>query len=122
MASILVVDDDPMVRVTISEVLESLGHQITLATNGTEAVALFGEAEFDLVLTDIVMPGQNGIDTIVALRRIRPSARIIAMSGGGRTGIKELLPIATLMGACDTLPKPFDSTDLIVKVEAQLGQ
>lgn len=121
MATILVVDDDRFVRGTIRPILEAMGHDIVEAQNGDEGLRLFADTDFDLALVDIVMPIKNGIDTIVAMRQTRPFARIMAISGGGRRGMTQLLEIAEHLGADAALAKPFTSTELIVKVEAQLA-
>lgn len=102
--SILVVDDDPGVREVIRAMLESVGFSVRLATNGREAVAMLENSQFDLILTDLVMPEQEGITTIKEIRQKYPDLKVIAMSGafGG-----DYLRIAGYLGAHGTLAKPI---------------
>lgn len=102
--SILVVDDDPGVREVIQAMLESVGFSVRLATNGREAVDMLETARFDLILTDLVMPEQEGIATIREIRQKYPGLKVIAMSGafGG-----DYLRIAGYLGAHGTLAKPI---------------
>lgn len=116
MARILVIDDEPMVRDTIRQILEEAGFEIVLAKNGLLGEALYTVQPFDLVITDILMPEQEGIETIMNLRRITPDVKIIAVSGGGRIGNFEFLGIAKKVGANVILPKPFDLDVLISTV------
>jgi CheY-like chemotaxis protein len=110
MKQILLVDDD-------AELLEGLLRhfrphrqewQVATAGNGNEALRLARERSFDLLVTDMLMPEKDGIETVVAFRREYPSTKIIAMSGGGRQVGKEPLEYVRLLGAHATLEKPFD--------------
>jgi len=118
MARILVIDDDALVRTTISVILERAGHEIVLAPDGQVGVLEYGRSAFDLVITDILMPEQEGIETIVALRKANPDVKILAISGGGRAGNQDYLLIAEKFGANASLQKPFDPDDLVARVEA----
>lgn len=120
MSLILVIEDDKLVRFTIRQTLEGIGHQIIEAANGRLGVKSFAEHGADLVITDIIMPEMEGIETIAALRKLSAGCKIIATTGGGRTGVSEHLRSATLAGADDTLPKPFDNDILIEKVNRLL--
>jgi CheY-like chemotaxis protein len=120
MARILVIDDHTAMRVLLRDILEPEGHIIVDAANGAMGVEAFREAPFDLVITDIIMPGQDGIDTIVQLKRLRPEQKIIVMSGGGRRNSPEFLRIASKLGATDVLAKPFDPADMRQVVRACL--
>ncbi len=120
MSLILVIEDDALVRFTIRETLEAIGHQINEADNGRHGVKSFAEHGADLVITDIIMPEMEGIETIAALRKLNAACKIIATTGGGRTGVTEHLRSATLAGADDVLPKPFDNDILIEKVNGLL--
>src|SRR5687767_14027836 len=86
MASILLVEDDEQLRPMLKLVLERGGHQVQEAGNGKEALKIYLRHPTDLVVTDLVMPDKEGLETILELRRIYPDVKIIAMSGGGRTG------------------------------------
>lgn len=112
MARILVVDDEDLVRLTLRQMLEAAGHVVFEAANGRQGVALQAEQPVDLVLTDIIMPEQEGIETIVQLRRKNPKLKIIAISGGGRMKNMDFLKIAANVGADATLAKPFSTKEL----------
>lgn len=121
MSAILLVDDDPSVRQVVSEMLRQAGHDVTPAENGRVALAQLRERTFDLVITDLIMPEQEGIETIAEIRRHEPNMRIIAMSGGGRLGPGDYLETARYLGADATLAKPFGRQELIATVDALLG-
>ena len=84
MARILIVDDDIMFLSLLRDLLAPEGHDILEATNGIEALDIFREASVDLVVTDIVMPEKEGLQTILELKKESPTSKIIAISGGGR--------------------------------------
>lgn len=118
MARILVIDDDPLVRKAIKAVLDRAGHAVVLAPDGRVGVAEYGRSAFDLVITDILMPEQEGMETIRALRNANPSVKILAISGGGRVGNQDFLDLARKLGACRSLKKPFDPEHLMAEVDA----
>lgn len=120
MASILVIDDEGSVRETIRLMLEQRGHQIHTVSEGGTGVMYVAAAPVDLVITDMLMPGQEGIETIRSLRRRSSDLPILAISGGGCTGFHEALEAARLFGANETLSKPFDMHQLFDKVDALL--
>lgn len=109
---VLLIDDDSDVRKVLSRMLHRAGHQVIEASNGFEGIARLRERSVDLVLTDIVMPAMNGIEFIKTARQFFPSLRVIAMSGGGRTGNTDYLQQAVALGVIGTLRKPFTSSDL----------
>jgi DNA-binding response OmpR family regulator len=110
MARILLVDDDEAVRLSVAHVLSRDGHGITTAQNGRQALSRAREDDFDLIVTDIVMPDMEGLETIAALRAQSHTVPILAMSGGGRYGSTEhYLACATQFGADFTLRKPFSA-------------
>lgn len=115
---VLVVDDDPGVRDVIRSMLESSGYAVLLAENGREAMRLLKSERADLILTDLVMPEQEGIETIKALRRQYPDTKVIAMSGafGG-----DYLRIASYLGAHATLAKPIQMDKLLKLVSETLA-
>lgn len=94
MACILVVEDDDFVRFTLRKLLERAGYQVVEATNGDEAIDFFRDSKPDLVITDIVMPKKGGCELIPELRQENPAQKIIAISGGGRTGNMDYLELA----------------------------
>src|SRR5947207_3510654 len=105
MARILVVDDDIPFRKMLRLTLSRFGHAVGEARDGDEALKTIREAPVDLVMTDLIMPGREGIETIEALRHEFPALKIIAMSGGGRMTAHQYLSIARAMGADRTLAK-----------------
>ena len=111
--NILLVDDNPQLLYVQRELLGRLGHQVTLATDGREALRWAELEKFDVVISDIVMPNQEGLETIKLLRRMHPGLRIVAMSGGGSTDSGLYLDMALKMGADYTLSKPFSEKELM---------
>ncbi len=120
MAQILVIDDDPAMRETLCRVLTREGHLAFEATNGRTGLARLKEQPVDLVITDILMPEQEGLETIMRLRREFPDVRIIAISGGGRLGFCNSLSYAEKFGAAYTLAKPFTPPELLKIVQQAL--
>lgn len=121
MPRILVVDDDPDIRQMIRMMLEREGHDVVTATNGVEALACYREQPAQVVITDIIMPEKEGIETIRELRSDFPDARIIAISGGGRIGPADYLKMAQMLGAKRAIAKPFDRAELLQAVRDVLS-
>ncbi len=119
---ILIVDDEAPIRLLIAQVLAARGYDVKTAENGAEAIQMANHEVFHLIMTDLIMPGQDGIETILALRAKHPKTRIIAMSGGFHGGKQSYLPLAGKIGACQTLAKPFGITTLMDAVEGALGR
>src|SRR5437879_4776343 len=119
MALILLVDDDQAVRRLVTAMLTRLGHEVVTATNGHEALRVFRGRAFDLVITDLIMPEKEGIETIRDLRR-ESRVKIIAMSAGGNTSPSNYLNIAKHTGASALLPKPFSNQELKAAIESAL--
>ncbi len=107
MAHILLVDDEPLVRDALASALENKGHSVVKAANGLEGLKRFSERSFDLVVTDVIMPDMEGIGMIMEIRRKAPDTKIIAISGGGRTGNIEFLKMARELGAMAIMKKPI---------------
>ncbi len=112
MARILVADDDDVLLSVVEEILIEAGHSVVTAVDGADAANKFRAEPFDLIITDIVMPNREGIETIVELRKSTPQTRIIAMSGGTH-GSKTYLNLAKKLGAHLSLHKPFSRDELI---------
>ncbi len=112
MAHILVIEDDEHMRGSLAQTLERLGHRVTTAVDGKVGVASAAVAPPDLVITDLIMPEKEGLETIMELRQHQPSIRIIAMSGGGRLSNEDYLHLAKRFGAQFTLAKPFTRDEL----------
>lgn len=121
MQRILVIDDDVMVRETITHILETRGYEVIGAEDGDVGLDKFRTAAPDLVITDIIMPNKEGIQTIIAIRNEQPDAKIIAISGGGRIGSADFLKIALLLGAADVISKPFDPDDFVTRIDRCLA-
>jgi CheY-like chemotaxis protein len=121
LARILLVDDDAAVRLLLETVLRTGRHEVTTAIDGRGALAAVATDTFDVVITDLIMPDMEGIETIMELRRIRPACKIIAMSGGGRGSADDYLDIAANVGAHMTLAKPFSPQQLLDAVQQVLG-
>ena len=121
MSRILVVDDDPEIRSTLKKLLELRGHQVVVAADGRAAETALIGAPFDLMVTDIVMPDQDGLEVIRITRAAHPDLPIIAISGGGRLRTGNYLRLATAMGAVAALEKPFDFEEFLQAVHAALN-
>jgi CheY-like chemotaxis protein len=121
MASVLIIDDDDMVRTMLLRTITRGGHEAFGARDGVEGVARFHEHPADLVITDIFMPNQEGLATIMELRRVMPDLKIIAISGGGARASLDVLPVAEALGAQKTLRKPFTPAEVMEAVNEVLG-
>lgn len=113
MKRILVIDDDSQTRQMLRQALERAGYSVVEARDGAEGLQYYQENPADLVITDILMPEKEGLETIRELREKFPSVKIIAISGGGRTGKLDFLPVAKKLGALRTLYKPFPLQELL---------
>lgn len=122
MARILLIDDDKALREVLCLSLEHLGHTVVEAQDGDEGLALFAKHGADVVLTDLIMPGKEGLETIQELRRGYPSVKIIAMSGGGRVPAQDYLVVAREFGAVRMLAKPFAIPALAAAITATLAE
>jgi CheY-like chemotaxis protein len=116
MNKILVIEDNAIVRNTVIRILEAAGYRVVSANDGLQGMDVFRKEQPDLVISDIIMPHQEGIGTIRQILAERPGTKIIAISGGGRIGNTDFLQIARKMGATDVLPKPFDPYDLLGRI------
>jgi DNA-binding NtrC family response regulator len=121
MSKILVIDDDPAVRQAIGRILDRKGHQVVTAGDGRYGLTLFASEQPDLVITDIIMPEREGLETILAIHKICPGVKVIAISGGGRVGNVDFLTLAAKLGAHEIIAKPFDPAELTASVSRCLG-
>lgn len=112
MATILVIDDDAAVRRVLVRTLTGDGHELVEAENGSFGLACFRERAPALVITDIVMPQTEGIETIREIRRIAPHVKILAISGSSPPNSAHYLDIAQKLGADGALMKPFRPAEL----------
>ena len=127
MGSILVIDDEEDIRDALKLILESAGYDVTVASTGDDALELQRNKPADLIITDIIMPGKDGVTTIKELRHEFPGIRIIAISGGG--GIDAMtykpeaitttayLAAAKQAGADQAFTKPFERAELLLAVD-----
>jgi|GEM_PF-354759 len=122
MATILLIDDEDLMRRAMRQLLVSLGHEVFEAADGRAGLALFDSRRFELVITDIVMPGMEGLQVLLELRKRHRFVKVIAMSGGGKIRMGDYLHTAKLFGADALLAKPFSSEDLEAVLHAVLPQ
>ncbi|NQU49874.1 MAG: response regulator [Planctomycetes bacterium] len=120
MPTILVVDDDPEIRSTLKKLLELSGHSIFTASSGVEAQQCLAKEDVDLMITDIVMPDQDGLENMKASKLLKPDLPIVAMSGGGRLKTENYLRLAKAFGATAVLEKPFDTATLLHTIQQAL--
>jgi DNA-binding response OmpR family regulator len=118
---ILVIDDDPVVRGMLVEMLRRAGYDVDDAEDGRAGMKRFRETPAALVITDVVMPEKEGLETLMELRRESPSVKVIAISGGGRVGPDAYLNSAKTLGAHGILAKPFGREELLAAVKTVLG-
>lgn len=121
MACVLIIDDEELIRRTLRYALEGAGHMVTTAGDGREGLKEVRAAAFDVIVTDIIMPHKEGIETILEIRKHYPSVPIIATSGGGQIGRDRLLSMAEALGATASLAKPFRPRDLLTLIDRCLA-
>ena len=122
MAKILLIDDEEAVRFSVRKILESGGHIVTEADNGATGLELFKLGSFDMVITDLIMPEKEGIETLEEVKMLSPDTPVLAISGGGRFGGTNYLETAKILGACDALAKPFTAIELLESVNRCLAK
>ncbi|MDP2173335.1 MAG: response regulator [Candidatus Cloacimonadaceae bacterium] len=120
MAKILVVEDDNSFRNVLVQMLEKAGYEVKQAEDGNRALAICETWEPDVVLTDIIMPDKEGLETIQELLNCKSDIKIIAMSGGGKFGPDSYLPLAKKLGAKAALHKPFMRDELLSTISRVL--
>ncbi|HPG37760.1 MAG TPA: response regulator [bacterium] len=120
-ARILVIDDEEEVREILKQMLELEGYQVITAGDGNQGLKLFRQNPTDLVITDIIMPEKEGIETIIELRNEFPNVKIISISGGGRISPTDYLTMSKKLGAVKSFTKPFERKKLLKAVEELLA-
>ena len=120
MARIIVIDDQEPIRRIVRRALEQAGHEVLDASDGEMGLELLGRHAVDAVLSDIFMPGVDGIQTLRQIRKQFPQVKVIVMSGGDSTGLLDLRRDAELLGAVKTLPKPFTTHEIVSIVNSVL--
>ena len=120
MSRIMIIDDDEGVRVMLRRMLEREGHTVIDEPDGKSALRHFAGDPADLVISDVYMPGMDGIDFLLRVRDTFPEARIIMISGGGQLEADTVLNAASRLGADRVVKKPFSVTDMLEEVRAVL--
>ena len=120
MANVLIVDDDAEVRGFVSRVLGKLGHRVSEAQEGGEALRLLDTMTFDLILSDVYMAEMDGMELLVRIQQRGIRVPVVVISGGGYATREEVLTMAASCGAVATLEKPFTPAQLRDVVERLL--
>jgi CheY-like chemotaxis protein len=118
---ILIIDDDDLIRMTFLHILKKTNCTTIEANNGNEGLAKYRQMRPDIVITDMLMPEKEGLETISLIRAFDPDAKIIAMSGGGSTKNMSFLKLAKKVGANQILSKPVKPDQLIAAIQELLG-
>ncbi len=121
MSRILVIDDDEIMNGMTVQLLSEAGYEAEGADDGESGLNLLASKSFDLVVTDIVMPEKEGIETIIAIRSKSKVLPIIAISGGGKISPEQYLRMAQHFGADYTFEKPFDRSHFLAAVRECLS-
>ena len=121
-ATILLVEDEELLRAGVQEVLEIQGYTVITAPEGEQALACLGAQTIDLIITDLVMPKMDGVDFVKQLRKIKPDLPVIVVSGSTRNIMQRYgIDSIQVPGANASMPKPFKSVDLIEQVRQLLA-
>ena len=115
---ILVVEDDDLYRNIIYKVLCKDGHEVETFANGNEALEAIKNGIFDVLVTDMVLPGTEGIELVAEIKQSRPEVRVVAISGSGWVGHSTYLAVAQAHGADALLEKPFTADQLLAEISA----
>jgi DNA-binding response OmpR family regulator len=121
MAGVLIVEDDADLREMLRDALEKRKFTVITAANGREAIARFRPSVIDLVVTDLLMPEEDGLMVIMKIKELKPSVKMIAISGGGKAGPGSYLLMASTLGADHVFSKPFLPSELVQKVREILA-
>ncbi len=121
MKRILIVDDEPNIRESLKIILSKKGYEVETAFDGVNALEKFKASAFDVVITDIVMPHEDGMGLILQIQRLNKKVRLITMSGGGKyTDPYTYLNMSKILGVDYTFTKPVDNDLLIEAIEGRL--
>ena len=121
MARILIIDDEAMIRGLLQKMLDREGYETVTASGGKAGIKIHRENPADLIITDLIMPEKEGIETIIELRREFQDVKIIAMSGGGKIRSETYLQMAKTLGAIKSIAKPFDRKELLKTIQELLS-
>src|SRR5690348_282576 len=122
MARVLIIDDDVTLRQSLTKHLEHAGHEVRQAADGDAGVRAYERRAADVVIVDIFMPGQGGLQTIGRLRREWPGVKIVAISGTTQAGAIDVAGHARAVGADQFISKPFEAAELAALVDSLLRQ
>ncbi len=120
MSVILLIEDDKELREMLKTALRRKDHVVIEAENGKEALIHFKPGVTDLVITDLIMPDEDGLKVIMKIRDLKKGIKVIAISGGGKAGPGSYLNLAKALGADAVYSKPFSINDIILKIEELL--
>lgn len=124
MTSILVLEDEESCADALRALLENAGYSVDTATNGAEGIELHKSRDYQLVISDLIMPKMDGLETIVELVSVNPSVKVLALSAGlsemGHS-TKVLLPLAQSVGAHRSMSKPYCPDELLETVADMLA-
>lgn len=121
MPGILIVEDDIELREMLKSALIRNNFTVFEASNGKEALIHFKPGVTDLIITDLIMPEEDGLKVIMKIREIKPGTKIVAISGGGKAGPAGYLDMAKALGANSVFFKPFSLNDLVLEIKNLLG-
>ena len=121
MSTILIIDDDPSLLELMGSTLEQNGYTVEAITSGDEALRLIEGNTYDLIITDIIMPGKEGLETIREIKEKGVTTPIIAMSGGGEIESDEYLKLALGLGAVEAFKKPFKNRPFLDAIEKYIA-
>ena len=113
---VLIIEDDPIMLRNLAQWFQQAGGKVALARDGVEGLDRFDTVRPHAVVTDIIMPNREGVETLMAIKARAPEVKILAISGGGRLGSTDLLAMAHSLGADAVMAKPFRSTDVVSAV------
>ena len=114
---VLIIDDDEQMRLLLRQIMEWRGYDVLEAENGKVGLKVQRDTPADLIVTDLIMPEQEGLETIRVIKSEFDGVKIIAISGGGRIGPDAYLPAARELGADKVFSKPFDIGELVTAIE-----
>ena len=113
---VLIIEDDPIMLRNLAQWFQQAGCKVVVARDGVEGLSQFNKVRPNAVVTDIIMPNREGVETLMAIKALDPDVKILAISGGGRLGSTDLLAMARGLGADAVMAKPFRSTEIISAV------
>jgi CheY-like chemotaxis protein len=121
MPGVLIVEDDKELRQMLKMMLQRRNFTVLEAENGKSAITHFKPLLTDVVVTDLIMPEEDGLKVVIKLKELKPSLKVIAISGGGKAGPGGYLNLAKALGADAVYSKPFSLNDLVEKIEQLLN-